>query len=343
MEARRHIPVLMVLPPRALLLDLAGPLEVLRIAGAAQGRVTFDLAFAAPQPTIQSSVGLTLSGAGPLPDAVEPGTVILVPGSAKRALGPASVPQIDVRAELDIIAWLRDTVRPGHLLVTICEGSLLAARAGLLDGYACTTDHESSARLAAIAPRARVMENRLFVDDRDRFSSAGVTAGVDLMLHLVSKGAGPAAAVATARSLVVFMRRGPNDPQLSPWLEGRSHLHPVVHRAQDAIAADPTRAWSLTELGRTVGASPRNLSRLLTIHAGTTVSETVSRGRVALARDLLSQTDLGMEQVAGRAGFASARHMRRVWRHFHQQAPSEARQQRNPESGGSGAAGPSGA
>ncbi len=324
-RARRHIPVLVVLPPRTLLLDLAGPLEVLRIAGTVQDHVTFDLAFAAPQIVTHSSVGLKLSGAGPLPEAVEPGTVILVPGSTDCALGPATDRHVDAGAEAQIVTWLRDTVQPGHLLVTVCEGALLAARAGLLDGYACTTHHESCARLAAMAPRARVLENRLFVEDRDRFSSAGVTAGVDLMLYLVSAWAGPAASVATARSLVVYMRRGPDDPQLSPWLEGRSHLHPVVHRAQNAIAADPTRDWSLAELGRVAGASPRNLSRLFSIHAGLTVTDTVSRGRIALARDLIGQTDLGMEQVAERAGFASARHMRRVWRRFHPTAPLETR------------------
>ena len=166
---------------------------------------------------------------------------------------------------------------------------------------------------------------RLFVEDRDRFSSAGVTAGVDLMLYLVARWAGSAAALAAARTLVVYMRRGVNDPQLSPWLEGRSHLHPAVHRAQDAIAADPARDWSLADLGRVAGASSRNLSRLFMAHAGMTLTDAVNRCRVALAYDLIRRSDLGMEQVAERAGFSSARHMRRVWRQFHPTAPSELR------------------
>jgi transcriptional regulator GlxA family with amidase domain len=128
-----------------------------------------------------------------------------------------------------------------------------------------------------------------------------------------------------ARTLVVYMRRGPDDPQLSPWLEGRSHLHPVVHRAQDAIAADPVRHWSPAALGKLVGASPRNLARLFRLHAGMTVTEAVNRARIARAGDLIAQTDLGLEQVAERAGFASARHMRRVWAQFHATAPSSLR------------------
>lgn len=325
MEVRR-IPVLVVLPPRVLLLDLAGPLEVLRVAGAAQDRVAFNVSYAAPEATTRSSVGLELSGAGPLPDVVEDGAVVLLPGSSSHTLGPSQDGEADLQAEAEIVAWLRATVRPGHTLVTVCEGALLAARAALLDGYACTTHHASCAKLADAAPRARVLENRLFVEDRDRFSSAGVTAGVDLMLHLVTLWAGPAAALATARTLVVYMRRGGNDPQLSPWLEGRSHLHPAVHRAQDAIAADPARDWSLGGLGRVAGASSRNLSRLFMAHAGMTITDAVARGRVALARDLIGRTDLGMEQVAERAGFGSARHMRRVWRQFYPTAPSKLRE-----------------
>ena len=322
----RRIPVLVVLPPRTLLLDLAGPVEVLRIAGAAQERVAFSVRYVAPQARTRCSIGLDLGGTEPLPEAIAPGTVVLVPGASARVLGGEADPD-EGAAEARIVDWLRGAVRPGHTLVTVCDGTLLAARAGLFDGYACTTHHASCARLAALAPQARVLENRLFVQDRDRFSSAGVTAGVDLMLHLVAEWAGPAAALAAARTLVVYMRRGPDDPQLSPWLEGRSHLHPVVHRAQDAIAAEPARAWSPEILGRLVGASPRNLARLFRVHAGMTVTDAVNRARIALARDLIAQTDLALEQVADRAGFGSARHMRRVWRQFHDAAPSNLRTQ----------------
>lgn len=324
-KARRRIPILIVLPPRVLLLDLAGPTEILRVAGAAQDQVFFDIAYAAPQAVTQSSVGLQLGGVNPLPGTLEKDAVIVVPGAAHRPLGPAPDAEADARMEAEIVAWLRDMIRPGHMLVTVCEGALLAARAGLLDGYACTTHHTSCARLAQAAPRARVLENRLFVEDRDRLSSAGVTAGVDLMLYLVSLWAGPATALAAARALVVYMRRGPNDPQLSPWLEGRSHLHPAVHRAQDAIAADPARDWSVAELGRIAGASARNLSRLFAAHANMTVSDAVNRSRIALARDLIERTELSMEHVAERCGFGSARHMRRVWRQFHLATPIEQR------------------
>ena len=324
-SARRHIHVLVVLPPRTLLLDLAGPLEVLRVAGGVQDDVAFHVRYVAPARETRCSIGLDLGGAGPLPDRIEDGTLVFLPGSAHRSFGPWPDDAGDAEAETAIVAWLRETFRSTHTLVTVCEGALLAARAGLLDGYACTTHHASCEKLAIATPSAKILEDRLFVEDRNRLSSAGVTAGVDLMLHLVARWCGPAVAVAVARTLVLYLRRSPNDPQLSPWLEGRNHLHPAVHRAQDVIAADPAKDWSLNEIGRASGASPRNLSRLFRAHAGMTITDAVNRARVALVHDLVSRTGLNMEQVAERAGFASARHMRRIWQRYHSRPLSSVR------------------
>jgi transcriptional regulator GlxA family with amidase domain len=231
----------------------------------------------------------------------------------------------DDRDEEAIVEWLRASIQPEHLLVSICSGALLAARAGLLDGYACTTHYVNCADLASIAPRARVLENRLYVEDRQRLTSAGVTAGIDLMLHIVSRLVDHACALAVARYLVVYMRRGGADPQLSPWLEGRNHLHPAIHRVQDAVAADPARDWTLGSLARVAGASSRHLSRLFNEQAGMSITDYRNRLRVALARELLGHTRLDMEHVAERAGFASPRQLRRAWRQFYATPPKQAR------------------
>ena len=132
-------------------------------------------------------------------------------------------------------------------------------------------------------------------------------------------------ALTIARHLVVYLRRAGSDPQLSPWLEGRNHVHPAVHRAQDAIAAEPARSWSLAELARIANSSPRHLSRLFNEHAGMGITDYVNRLRVALARELISETRLDMEHVAERSGFASARQLRRAWRRSHETSPREAR------------------
>jgi transcriptional regulator GlxA family with amidase domain len=195
----------------------------------------------------------------------------------------------------------------------------------LLDGYACTTHYLSCAQLAALAPQARVLDNRLYVEDRNRLSSAGITAGIDLMLHVVAQLIDHATALAVARYLVVYLRRSGSDPQLSPWLEGRNHIHPTVHRVQDAIASDPARPWPARQLAQIAGTSPRHLSRLFHEHAGMHLADYRNRLRAALARELIGQTRLDMERVAERAGFASTRQFRRVWRQLYASAPRELR------------------
>lgn len=322
----RSIPVLVIVPPRALLLDIAGPIEVLRRAGIEQRGVRFDVRYVGPARTVTSSIGLALSDIAPLPDAIAEDAVVIVPGNADNVAFADDRPDEDVaRDEGAIVSWLSRHVRPSHTLISICSGALLAARAGLLDGYECTTHFTCCAKLAEIAPRARVLENRLYVVDGNRCSSAGVTAGTDLMLHLVSQVLSPAIALSVARHLVIYLRRSGTDPQLSPWLEGRNHIHPAVHRAQDAIAADPSRAWSLAALARIANTSPRHLSRLFNEYASMSVPEYINRLRVSLARELLGQTRLDMERVAERSGFASARQLRRAWRRSYATSPHEAR------------------
>ncbi|MGX7705746.1 GlxA family transcriptional regulator [Methylobacterium sp. Gmos1] len=327
MSAPAEIPVVVVCPPRTLLLDVAGPVEVLRKANLIQDRVRFRVSHVGPHPEVASSIGLGLSGLRPLPAPLPEGATVVLAGTAELVLGDPHPPGEPERAaEAAIVAWLRDAVRPGHRLVSICSGALLAARAGLLDGHACTTHHGACAELAALAPAARVLEDRLFVEDGERLTSAGITAGIDLMLHLVARLVDPACAAAVARYLVVYLRRSGHDPQLSPWLEGRNHLHPAIHRVQDAVSADPARAWNLEALADIAATSPRHLSRLFNRHAGMSLPSYVNALRVALARDLLGRTRLDMESVAERAGFASPRQLRRAWGRLHDRPPSALRE-----------------
>jgi transcriptional regulator GlxA family with amidase domain len=364
-ETPRRIPVYVVLPPRTLLLDVAGPLEVLRRANLVQERVRFDVAYVGSTRSVETSIGLKVTGIAPLPQTLPADAMVVVAGEveivmqqsiAATSLRPkkaglrvadadanldvtdvgvadvrATDTQIaDLRDEARIVDWLGAAIRPGHRLVTICSGALFAARAGLLDGYDCTTHYFCCDDLARIAPKAKVLDNRLYVEDRDRYSSAGVTAGVDLMLHIVGQIVDHACAAAVARYLVVYLRRSGGDPQLSPWLEGRNHIHPAVHCVQDAITANPTKPWTLAALAKIAGASPRHLSRLFNEHVGMNTTDYRNRLRTALARELIGHTQLDMERVAERAGFASTRQFRRVWHKLYAGSP---RQMRNATRG----------
>jgi len=326
----QQIPVFVVLPPRLLLLDIAGPLEVLRQANRVQTAVQFDVQYVGPRSSLMTSIGVTVNAVQPLPQELPSEAWIVLAGDVEQVMlcgggRDAGKSRTDEADEKAIVAWLKQSIRPGHRLISICTGALLAARAGLLDGRTCTTHYSSCRELASIAPKASVLEDRLYVEDGDRYSSAGITAGIDLMLHLVHQCTDQSCAVAVARYLVVYLRRSGADPQLSPWLEGRNHIHPAVHRVQDVIASDLRRSWTLRGLARIGGASDRHLSRLFHEHVGMTIAEYRNRLRVAFAQQLLRETNLDIEGVAERAGFGSSRHLRRAWRKVYKTPPSAAR------------------
>lgn len=326
----RRMEVYVVVPPRLLLLDVAGPLEVVRWANHVQEEVCFEVRYVGPSSSLQTSIGLAVTGIEPLPDKLSDGALVVLAGDVDQVMMPGAQAnsgrsKADAADEEAIVEWLQTIIQPGHKLISICSGALLAGRAGLLDGHACTTHYSCCGELALLAPKAKVLEDRIYVEDGDCYSSAGVTAGVDLMLHVIGQLTNQSCAVAVARYLVVYLRRSGADPQLSPWLEGRNHIHPAVHRVQDTIAADPAKSWTLSKLAKIAGAGNRHLSRLFNENAGMSIRDYSNRLRVALAKELLSQTRLDMECVAEQVGFASSRQLRRAWGRIYATPPRRAR------------------
>jgi transcriptional regulator GlxA family with amidase domain len=153
-------------------------------------------------------------------------------------------------------------------------------------------------------------------------TSAGDTAGLAQTLHVLGQHLGHQVAATVARDLVVYMRRSGGDPQLSPWVMHRNHVNPVLHRVQDAVIKDPAALWSAARLAAVACMSARNLARLFAEHAGCSPLDYVQRLRVALARELVANSELGMERVAEKTGFSSAHQLRRVWRRWEAAPPT---------------------
>ena len=323
----RTIPTFVVLPAHTLLMDVSGPVEVLRKANHFQSDLRFDVTFVSPLPEVTSSIGLRLTGLAPLPETLPQGALVIISGDTEDLLGAPADAEPHGAGSDAIVDWLRSHATHDMQLVCICSGALLAARAGLLDGRACTTHFSDCTALARLAPKAQVLNDRLFVEDGNCLTSAGISAGVDLMLFLVARLTSPQVAAQIARFLVVYMRRDGHASQLSPWLEGRNHIHPAIHRVQDAISAEPAADWTLEAMAAIAAASPRHLSRLFQQATGMSPIDFVNRLRTALARELLDQTRLDMETVAERAGFGSSRQLRRVWSRFYAEPPSSFRRQ----------------
>jgi len=220
-----QIDLLFVIAPHALLLDVAGPAEAFRLANyhrSLRGLPhRFRLRFAGPATSVSTSVGLALGNLEPLPTELARPTWVILAGRPTIHLSTIT-PEI-----VAIVEWLRRrreefrSEQSPHRLVAICSGTLLGARAGLLARRSCTTHHELLDVLKAAAPSARVIENRVFVVDGPIASSAGITSGIDLALHLIAEECGEALAATVAEDMVVYFRRTPSDPELSPFLVHR--------------------------------------------------------------------------------------------------------------------------
>ncbi|OCZ68465.1 AraC family transcriptional regulator [Achromobacter xylosoxidans] len=314
------IPVHFVLPRGIVLLDVAGPAEAFRVANKLCPDA-FAQHFCGPSTEIESGIpGLHLARIQPLPEKLPPEALVIVSGVVGKHI------RLDEPEARVIIDWLAQRhPADGFTLMTVCAGALFAAAAGLTRQRECTTHHSCLAQLADLDPSARLHDNRIFVEDGNLVSSAGITAGIDLALHMVSRHCGPRVASEVARDMVVYQRRAGTDSALSPWLEHRNHMHPGVHRVQDAVVRNPAAPWSAQSLAEQAHTSPRHLTRLFREHAGCTPMDYLYQIRVALARDMLRETRLNLELVAEKSGFGSAQHLRRVWRRFQPQTPSMAR------------------
>lgn len=298
------IPVWFITLPGVMALDLTGPAETFKLAGDA-----FSLRYIGPDESVLTSIGMYISRIEPLPETLPAGSLLVIPGVSDSSLW------FDTPQALAARNWLlriQPMIHARQLtLVCICSGSLLAARAGLLHGVQCTTHHEVISRLKAAEPHAIIKENRIFVEDRDIWTSAGITAGIDLSLHLIGHLCGSQMALNIAREMVVFFRRSGEDPQLSTWLRYRNHVHPAIHRAQDMMTQHPEQPWSLEEIASHAHVSARHLARLFRQHLGISVRDYHQQLRLAIARQRLQQGE-GSERAALSAGFSSSRQLRRA-------------------------------
>jgi transcriptional regulator GlxA family with amidase domain len=315
------IEVLFVLLPDTLILDWAGPAEAFRIANQSLMRlgkpVAFQLRYVGPENQTCSSVGAQIAQIEALPATLIAPTWLVLLGYPDEATGKHTAQIRQVTHWLRSVAKQLQAVDSPHRLITICAGALLAAKAGLLAHSRVTSHHSELEELKRFEPLCEVQANRVFVVDEKRnvYSSAGITTGIDLAVHLIAEVCGEAIAARVAQVMVMPLRRSLNDPALSPFLQGRAHMHAGVHRVQDAIAAEPSANWTVTRLAELACTSPRHLARLFDAHAGCAPLTYLRRLRLATAQAAL-QSGHNVTQAAEMAGFSSDTQLRRAWHDF---------------------------
>lgn len=309
------IDLLFVMLPHSCALDWAGPAEAFRIANQTLERqgeaAAFRIRFTGPDVQAVSSVGAQLMQLEPLPKQLARVSWVILLGSPDEHINLGSAP---VRALTHWLQSISSELKQPHRLITVCAGALLAAKAGLLAGAQVTTHHLELEALRQIEPKCLVLPNRVFVADVERsiYSSAGITTGIDLAVYLIADICGEVVAARVAQVMVMPMRRGPSDPEISAFLVGRAHLHPAVHRVQDVVSQAPQEAWTAERMAQVACTSTRHLNRLFDEHVGMSPLDFLRSIRVELAAKAL-QAGKTVAQAAELVGFHSDLQLRRAW------------------------------
>jgi len=296
--------------PRVSMINVAGPWEVLGHANDLLGREAYRLHLFGPTaPAVKTRFGLELAGVRRLPTRFEtpPDLAIVAGGSPADPIPADHVPLVD---------WLRRHRPRIKSAVSICTGAFLLAAAGYLDGRRATTHWMYLDELRARFPKVRVVDEGIYVHDRGMWTSAGVTAGVDLALALVEEDHGHALAMRVAKRMVLFLRRTGHQAQFSPPLRDIAAF--VLEHIDERLPVERIAAQ--------VGMSPRTLSRWCRKQLDESPAELVRRLRLGEARRLLEDTTLPLKLVTARTGLGD---QSTLWRVFMQDlgvTPAEYRQ-----------------
>jgi transcriptional regulator GlxA family with amidase domain len=291
--------------PAVQLLDVAGPVQVFAsandlVAGAGGVQPYLLRVVAQGGESVTASAGVSLA-AGPLTPLGEALDTLLVAGGQGAEAAAENLALVD---------WVRQRATQARRVASVCTGALLLAAAGVLDGRRAATHWEYCARLAKRFPTVRVEPDPIFVCDGRIWTSAGVTAGIDLALALVEEDLGRSVALAVARYLVVFLKRPGGQAQFSTALalQAADDKFGTLH---DWINGHLGGDLSLSVLADQAGMSERSFSRHYAEATGQTPARAIERLRVEGARRLLSESRLPIKRIAQRCGFGSEETMRR--------------------------------
>ncbi|WP_030772405.1 GlxA family transcriptional regulator [Streptomyces sp. NRRL F-2664] len=309
--------------PGVELLNVTGPAEVFsvatRVAGTGRAGYCVRIATAGGEP-VATAGGVRLMADMTLEEVHGDVDTLLVSG-AVRVEGHAVEPVLDDA----IVDWLREAAPGTHRLASVCSGAHLLAAAGLLDGRSATTHWRTAARLAADHPQVSVDPDPIFIREGRLWTCAGIAAGMDMALAMVTEDYGPRLARATARTMVMYVNRAGGQSQFSV---------PLAVPAEPGDPVDELRMWIGDHLAEDLSAealagrmhlSVRHFSRLFARRTGTTPAVYVESARLEAARRLLQDSSHGLPEVAALSGLGSVESLHRAFRRRLGTTPAEYR------------------
>jgi transcriptional regulator GlxA family with amidase domain len=295
------------------LLDAAGPISVFEIAARFAGQSPSIRVMAATPSPVRSSSGVEMLARG------------FKPSGAITTLIIAGGEGVDAAATCEkTLAFVRAVAKRGVRIASVCSGAYMLAEAGLLDGRRATTHWRRTRQFLVRYPDVKWEPDRIFVRDGDIWSSAGITAGIDLALALATEDYGEAVAQQTARQLVLYHRRSGGQSQFSSLLELKApsgRFGPLLSWAREHLDAPLT----VEDLAEQAGMSSRHFARAFIAETGTTPSKAVERLRIEVARQRVQSSSEAIERVAETTGFRDPERMRRAFIRAFGQPPQSLR------------------
>jgi transcriptional regulator GlxA family with amidase domain len=291
--------VLFVVYPGFTALDLVGPHEVMAAAGA------YDVVIAA------HAAGPVRSARGP--SIVADHSLVSVRGPIDTLIVVGGEGSREAAHDADLVAWVGRAAKRSRRVGSVCTGAFVLAAAGLLEGKRATTHWRACAALARRYPGIEVDPDPIFVRDGDTWTSAGVTAGIDLALALVADDLGREVAMQIARQFVVFAQRPGGQSQFSAQLQHQASEREPIRELCHFVAEHPDADLAVERLAARVAMSLRNFARVFRAETGVTPAAYVESVRVETARRLLETTTRSIEKIAADAGFGTVDTMRRAF------------------------------
>ncbi|MGA8898281.1 GlxA family transcriptional regulator [Bradyrhizobium sp.] len=295
------------------LLDAAGPISVFEIAGRFAGTPASIKVLAETPGPVRSSSGAEMLARG-LRSAGQLSTLIVAGGDGVRAAAQSA----------RILAFVRAAAKRGVRIASVCSGAYILAEAGLLDGRRATTHWGRTRHFLSTYPKVKLEPDKIFVRDGEIWSSAGISAGIDLALALMAEDFGEEVSRQTARQLVLYDRRSGGQSQFSSLLELKSSTRrfgPLLTWAREHLDAPLT----VEHLAERAGMSTRHFTRAFIAETGSTPSKAVERLRLEVARQQVQSSSDAIERVAQTAGFRDPERMRRAFIRAFGQPPQSLR------------------
>jgi transcriptional regulator GlxA family with amidase domain len=299
--------------PQFQLLDAAGPITVFEAAGRDATPPAYRLrVMARAAGPVVSSCGVPLVAEPLIDGALD--TLIVAGGWGTR----------NTSACVQTLAYVRAAAARARRTASVCSGAFILAAAGLLDGRRATTHWARAAEFARTYPQVRVEPDRIFIRDGTTWTSAGITAGIDLALALVAEDLGEAVAKRAAQQLVVYHRRPGGQSQFSALLEADrpdSRFSPLLAWARERL----NERLSVERLAERAAMSPRHFARAFAADTGITPAKAIERLRLEAARDEIESGAAPIERVAAHTGFGDPERMRRAFLRAFGQPPQALR------------------